>query len=131
MAKLLNIMAALAVTGLLIACAGAKPSAAPTSGPTVGDIISPFVRMTIVTAHEAGIGDKVARAAARVAPTEANTDLEAHSPLARVPVLVTDHGHAIHDSRVIIEYLCHAAGDKALLPDEPVKRFRAAVQLNS
>ena len=61
-----------------------------------GDIISPFVRMTIVTAHEAGIGDKVARAAARVAPTEANTDLEAHSPLARVPVLVTDHGHAIH-----------------------------------
>ena len=89
-----------------------------------GDVISPFVRMALVTAHEVGLADKVSREPARVAPTEANKALEAHSPLARIPVLVTDHGHAIHDSRVIMEYLCHVAGDKVLLPDDGVKRFR-------
>jgi len=39
-------------------------------------------------------------------------------------VLVTDHGHALYDSRVIIEYLCHISGNKTLIPDEGVKRFR-------
>jgi glutathione S-transferase len=89
-----------------------------------GDVLSPFVRMTIVTAHETGLMGKVAHAFLRVSPSEENTELSAHSPLARVPVLVTDHGHAIYDSRVIIEYLCHVAGDKALIPDDGVKRFR-------
>src|SRR5262245_41445023 len=71
-----------------------------------GDMISPFVRMCVVTAHETGLGDKVALAEARAAPTEANPQLVALSPIAKIPVLVTDHGHPIHDSRVIIEYLC-------------------------
>jgi glutathione S-transferase len=89
-----------------------------------GDIISPFVRMCLVTAREAGVGDKVELVAAKVAPTEANQQLAALSPIAKVPVLVTDHGHPIHDSRVIIEYLCHVSGNKTLIPDDGVKRFR-------
>ena len=89
-----------------------------------GDMISPFVRMCHVTVHEVGLGTKITAAAARVVPTEPSKELSAHSPLGRIPVLVTDHGHAIYDSRVIIEYLCHVAGDKALLPDDGVKRFR-------
>ena|SRR5437868_5590950 len=89
-----------------------------------GDIISPFVRMCLVTAHEAGIGDKVELVPAKAVPTEANQQLAALSPIAKIPVLVTDHGHPIHDSRVIIEYLCHISGNKTLIPDDGVKRFR-------
>jgi glutathione S-transferase len=89
-----------------------------------GDIISPFVRMCLVTAHETGLGNRVELVRAKVAPTEANRALAALSPIAKVPVLVTDHGHPIHDSRVIIEYLCHVSGNKTLIPDDGVKRFR-------
>ena len=53
-----------------------------------------------------------------------NEQVERLSALGKVPVLETDHGHPLYDSRVIMEYLCHAAGNKALLPDDGVKRFR-------
>ena len=89
-----------------------------------GDIISPFVRMSLVTAHEVGLGAKVQRMEARVAPDAVNAELAALNPVGKIPVLVTDHGHPLYDSRVIMEYLCHAAGNKALLPDDGVKRFR-------
>ena len=89
-----------------------------------GDIISPFVRMCLVTGHEAGIGDKLELVVTKVSPTAANEQLAALSPIAKVPVLLTDHGHAVHDSRVIIEYLCHVSGNKTLIPDDGVKRFR-------
>jgi len=89
-----------------------------------GDMISPFVRMTIVTAHEAGIGNRVAHIVEAVKPTEVNAKLTALNPIGKIPVLETDHGHAIYDSRVIMEYLMHVGGNKTLLPDEPVHRFR-------
>ncbi len=89
-----------------------------------GDIISPFVRMSMVAAHEAGIGEKVVLAEAKVSPTAANASIVAQAPLGKIPVLVTDHGYAIYDSRVIIEYLCHVSGNSTLIPDDGVKRFR-------
>jgi glutathione S-transferase len=89
-----------------------------------GDIISPFVRMTMVTAHEVGIGDKVVRETVSVPPDKVNHGLAKHGPLGKIPVLVTDHGHSLYDSRVIIEYLCHVSGNRTLIPDEGVKRFR-------
>jgi glutathione S-transferase len=89
-----------------------------------GDIISPFVRMALVTAHEVGFGNKVERVEARVQPFEENAELAKIAPLAKVPALVTDHGHALYDSRVIIEYLSHVSGNKTLIPDDGVKRFK-------
>jgi glutathione S-transferase len=89
-----------------------------------GDIISPFVRMCLVTAHEAGIADRIEFINAKVNPTAPNLELAALSPIAKVPVLQTDHGHALHDSRVIIEYLCHVSGNMTIIPDDGVKRFR-------
>jgi len=89
-----------------------------------GDIISPFVRMSLVCAHEAGLGDKVALAETKVSPVDPNSSLVAVAPLGKIPVLVTDHGHAVYDSRVIMEYLCHVAGNSTLIPDDGVKRFR-------
>ncbi len=89
-----------------------------------GDLISPFVRMTVVTAHEVGLGDKVLHIVEAVKPTEVNQKLAALSPIGKIPILETDHGYGIHDSRVIIEYLCHVAGNSTLIPDDGVKRFK-------
>ena len=89
-----------------------------------GDLISPFFRMCLVTAHEVGLGTKVEPVQTRVDPTTVNPALTALSPVGKVPVLVTDHNHPIYDSRVIIEYLCHVSGNKTLIPDDGVKRFR-------
>ena len=89
-----------------------------------GDLISPFVRMTMVTAHEVGLADKVQHVVEAVKLTEVNPRLAALSPIGKIPVLETDHGHGVYDSRVIIEYLCHVAGNSTLIPDDGVKRFR-------
>jgi glutathione S-transferase len=89
-----------------------------------GDLISPFVRMSMVTALEAGIGQRVQLVHASAKPQEVNPDLERISAIGKVPVLETDHGHPLYDSRVIMEYFCHVAGNKSLLPDDGVKRFR-------
>lgn len=89
-----------------------------------GDLISPFFRMCLVTAHEVGLGTKVQHVEARVNPTSVNAELTVLSPVGKVPVLVTDHNHPIYDSRVIMEYLCHVSGNKTLIPDDGVKRFR-------
>lgn len=89
-----------------------------------GDIISPFVRMSMVCAYEAGLGDKVTLAETKVSPVEANSSLVPVAPLGKIPVLITDHGHAVYDSRVIMEYLCHVAGNSSLIPDDGVKRFK-------
>ncbi len=89
-----------------------------------GDLISPFVRMTVVTAHEVGLGAKVEHVVEAVRPTEVNAKLAKLSPIGKIPILETDHGHGIFDSRVIMEYLCHVAGNSTLIPDDGVKRFR-------
>jgi glutathione S-transferase len=89
-----------------------------------GDLISPFVRMTVVTAHEVGLGTRVEHIVVNTNPAQVNPRLAALSPIGKIPILETDHGHGIYDSRVIIEYLCHVAGNSSLIPDDGVKRFR-------
>lgn len=89
-----------------------------------GDLISPFVRMTIVAAHEVGLADKVQHIVENVKPTEVNARLAGLSPIGKIPVLETDHGHGIYDSRVIIEYLAHLSGNTNLMPHDGAKRFR-------
>lgn len=86
---------------------------------------SPYARMVLVTAHEVALANQLEIVqSGPLPPTGVNEDVTRLNPLGKVPCLVTDHGHALYDSRVICEYLCHRAGDKHLLPDEPVKRFR-------
>lgn len=89
-----------------------------------GTLMSPFVRMSMVTAMECELGARVQFVSAAVKPDEVNKDLARLSPIAKVPVLETDHGHALYDSRVIMEYFAHVAGNKHVLPDDGVKRFR-------
>ena len=74
---------------------------------------SPFVRMCLVTAHETEIVDEISLVPVGMfSPVVEHDRLVDDNPLGRVPVLVTDHGHVLYDSRVICEYLCHHAGDK-------------------
>jgi glutathione S-transferase len=89
-----------------------------------GAIGSPFVRMSMVTAIECGLADRVQLIPTHAKPSEVNADLQKLSPIAKIPVLQTEHGHAVYDSRVIMEYLTHASGNTTLLPHEGVKRFR-------
>ncbi len=89
-----------------------------------GDLLSPFVRMSMVTAIEAGLTSRVQLINTVVKPHEINAALEKLSPIGKIPILETDHGHAIYDSRVIMEYFTHTGGNSNLLPHEGVKRFR-------
>jgi glutathione S-transferase len=90
-----------------------------------GTMISPFVRTVVMTAHELGLAGKITLIdSGFVSPIEPHAEITRHNPLGKIPCLVTNHGHPLYDSRVICEYLCHHAGDKTLLPDEPVRRFR-------
>ena len=86
---------------------------------------SPFVRMVRVTAHEAGVADGIENVpTGAVPPVEVHEGIAADNPLGKVPCLVTDHGHALFDARVICEYLAHHGGNAGLYPHEPVRRFR-------
>jgi glutathione S-transferase len=89
-----------------------------------GDVISPFTRMCLVTAHEVGLKDRVTLVPTAVKPAEVNAGLSKLYPIGKIPALETDHGHAIYDSRVIMEYLAHHAGETKFLPNDGVKRFR-------
>ena len=81
--------------------------------------------MVRVTAHEAGVADDIENVpTGAVSPIEVHDGIAADNPLGKVPCLVTDHGHALFDSRVICEYLAHHGGNTGLYPHEPVRRFR-------
>jgi glutathione S-transferase len=94
-----------------------------------GSLISPFTRMTLVTANECGLSGRVEHVNEGADLTKANPKLTALSALGKIPVLETDHHHPIYDSRVIVEYLAHVAGNKTLIPDDGVKRFRVLTLL--
>ena len=89
-----------------------------------GVLNSPFVRMSVVTAYECGLGARVQLVPTTVMPQQVNEALAKLSPIGKIPVLETDHGHPIYDSRVIMEYFTHVGGSSTLLPHEGVKRFR-------
>jgi len=81
--------------------------------------------MVMVIAHELRIAEQIEKIETGVfLPDRVNDAVAADNPLGKIPALITDHGTVLYDSRVICEYLCHHAGDKVLLPDEPVSRFR-------
>ena len=94
-----------------------------------GVVNSPFVRMCLVTAHEVGLKNKLNFVRTSVSPIEVNPALARLSPIGKIPVLETDHAHALYDSRVIMEYLAHVAGSRSFIPDDGVKRFRVLTLL--
>ncbi|MCP1337153.1 glutathione S-transferase family protein [Futiania mangrovi] len=84
---------------------------------------SPFARKVMITAHELGIADRIT-----LQPTvtaDEPEELLAVSPAGKLPVLLTEDGTAIADSRVICAYLDAEFGQNRLLPAGSTDRWKA------
>ena len=77
---------------------------------------SPFARKVRVLAAETGLLERIELLDTAVLPTTLNEQVNAHNPLGKIPVLLTDAGEALYDSRVICEYLDTLHQGPKLLP---------------
>lgn len=66
---------------------------------------SPYARKVWLAAAELGLADQIEVANAAASPVAENPALSALNPLGKIPVLVTDAGQSLYDSRVIADYL--------------------------
>jgi glutathione S-transferase len=80
-----------------------------------GSLLSPFARKVRMAILHLGLTEKVEFV--RADPMNPKDVLRQDNPLGKIPVLVTPDGKAIYDSRVILEYLDHAAGGGIIIPD--------------
>ena len=80
-----------------------------------GSPLSPFARKVRMAVLHLGLAEKVEFV--RADPMNPDDVLRRDNPLGKIPVLVTHEGKAIYDSRVILEYLDHAAGGGIIIPD--------------
>ena len=75
---------------------------------------SPFGRKVKIAAALCGLADKLT-----VEPTnpyDPDDSLRGQNPLGKIPVLITDDGTAVYDSRVIAEWLDVQAGGGVIIP---------------
>jgi glutathione S-transferase len=84
---------------------------------------SPYVRKVKIAAALLGLADKIKHEAADT--TNPSDSLRVQNPLGKIPILITEDGTALFDSRVIVEYLDHLAGGGRVVPAEPKARFAA------
>jgi len=84
---------------------------------------SPFGRKVRIAASLLGLdGDIVVERADPMAPADV---LRRQNPLGKIPVLITEDGTTLFDSRVIVEYLDQRAGGGRIIPAQPAARFAA------
>lgn len=83
---------------------------------------SGYSRKVRIVAIELGLDARLERI--DQSPRDNSTGFFAVSPLARIPVLLTDEGYALYDSPVICEYLNTLAGG-SLIPATGVARWNA------
>ena len=84
---------------------------------------SPFGRKVRIASAILGIESTIRVQPAD--PTDTSDTLRRQNPIGKIPVLVTEDGAALYDSRVILEYLDHCAGGGRIIPAEPRARFAA------
>lgn len=84
---------------------------------------SPYVRKTLVAAHEVGLIDRIERIEIAVAPTSPSEELNRHNPIGKIPALVLDDGATLFDSRVICEYLDGLHAGPKLFPAPGADRW--------
>ena len=75
---------------------------------------SPYVRKVVVTALEAGLGDRIEQVETNV--WDPATDIAEDNPLGKVPALTTDDGMVLCDSPVICEHLDSLNSGRKLIP---------------
>ncbi len=74
--------------------------------------MSPYARKVLALAHETGLIDQIEVIQASGSPIDPGTAPIAHNPLGKIPTLTRPDGGALHDSRVICQYLDSRAGNK-------------------
>lgn len=85
---------------------------------------SPFARKVRVLALETGLGSRLELVETAVLPVTLNERVNTANPLGKIPVLMTDDGEALFDSRVICEYLDSLHDRSKLFPADPAKRWK-------
>lgn len=83
---------------------------------------SPFVRIVMMTAGEAGVADRI-----ELLPTDVwkeGAAVTAVNPLGQIPTLVCENGEILYDSSVICEYLDARYNAGGMLPADPAMRWR-------
>ena len=80
-----------------------------------GSPMSPFARKVRMAILHLGLAGKIE--IVRADPMNPDDVLRQDNPLGKIPVLMTEDGKAVYDSRVILEYLDHAAGGGIIVPD--------------
>lgn len=86
---------------------------------------SPFVRKVNIVLEECGLMGEVERIrSVAVFAAAPNPDILKDNPLGKIPVLITEEGQNLFDSRVICEYLIARGGRTDLLPTDPDLRIR-------
>ena len=83
---------------------------------------SPFGRKVKLTIAMKNLKDKVE--VTTVDATKGDANLSAANPMGRIPVLLTNDGHVIHDSHVICEYLDSVGTGPALFPKSGPERWK-------
>ncbi|HKA40443.1 MAG TPA: glutathione S-transferase [Burkholderiales bacterium] len=86
----------------------------------IGSPASPFTRKVRVVLAEKRIDYEFVVDP----PNHPSTQVPAYNPLGKIPVLITDDGATIFDSRVIVEYLDSASPVARLIPDEIRQRIQ-------
>jgi len=80
-----------------------------------GSPMSPFARKARMAILHLKLSDKVEFV--RADPMNPDDVLRQDNPLGKIPVLMTEDGKAVYDSRVILEHLDHVAGGGIIIPD--------------
>lgn len=75
---------------------------------------SPFGRKVKLAAAILGLYDRIESVNADT--NDPSDSLRRQNPLGKIPVLITDDGQMLYDSRVIVEYLDHLAGGGRIIP---------------
>ena len=84
---------------------------------------SPFGRKVHIGVAVLGLTEQIKIESAD--PVDPNDSVRRQNPLGKIPVLVSEDGVAVYDSRVILEYLDHRAGGGHILPLDWNRRLAA------
>jgi glutathione S-transferase len=84
---------------------------------------SPFGRKVRIAIALLGLQDQVKVESTDV--LDAGDSIRRQNPLGKIPALLLEDGTAVYDSRVILEYLDHRAGDGRILPRDWNARLAA------
>lgn len=86
---------------------------------------SPYARKVCVSARELGISGRIELIDISLSPIAPHEALRSSNPIGKIPALITDEGQALHDSRVICEYLDTLVGGHRIFPPAGPARWTA------